>query len=88
MLEEFHGTAEDIDGQKWIWYPPGHGFAVPYLPDPLAAGAALSGLPGAGATAVIVPFTGGWPAPRAIRLVVKAGSGTRPGPRSASRTAR
>jgi len=75
VLEELHGTAEDIDGQQWIWYPPGYGFAVPYLPDPLAAGVALSGLPGAGATAVIVPFTGGWPARRAIRLVVEAGSG-------------
>jgi len=57
------------------------------LPDPLAAGVALSGLPGAGATAVIVPFTGGWPARRAIRLVVEAGQSGAPAlPRSTSRT--
>jgi hypothetical protein len=75
VLKEFGGTVEDVDGQEWIWYPPGHGFAVPYLPDPLGAGTALAGLPGAGGNRVIVPFTGGWPARRSIRLVVKAGSG-------------
>jgi len=31
-------------GQQWIWYPPGDGFAVPYLPT-RCRGVALSGLP-------------------------------------------
>ncbi len=45
--------------------------AVPYLPDPLARGAALRGLPGLGPDAVLlIPFDGAWPARRPFRLRV------------------
>lgn len=44
---------------------------IPYLPDPLARGAALRGLPGLGADeALLIPFDGAWPARRAFRLRV------------------
>ena len=43
-----------------------------YLVDPVVAGAALEGLPGATDT-VVVPYGGQWPNPKAIRFQLKAG---------------
>src|SRR5260370_20695334 len=49
---------------------------LPYLPDPFAAGAAFSNLPGMPAGAVkMVPFTGTWPDTKPFRLVLDEGSG-------------
>jgi hypothetical protein len=72
---------------EWIYYPSGStsaAFGVPYLPDVLSRGVALFNLPGKKDAFVRVPFdsVGKWPARRAVRLVVNAGSGAPivPGP--------
>jgi hypothetical protein len=49
---------------------------LPYLPDPLAAGAAFINLPGVAAgTVFTVPFTGTWPNERPFRIVLAEGAG-------------
>ncbi|WMT73650.1 hypothetical protein [Bradyrhizobium sp. Ash2021] len=49
---------------------------LPYLPDPLAAGAAFVNLPGVAAgTVFTVPFTGTWPNERPFRIVLAEGAG-------------
>ena len=69
---------------EWIYYPPqlspssSHpAFGVPYLPDVLSRGVTLFNLPGKKDGFVRVPFDsiGAWPERRAVRLVVRAGSG-------------
>ncbi|MBA2433185.1 MAG: hypothetical protein H0V56_13905 [Chthoniobacterales bacterium] len=55
--------------KKDIWVQPAPQFTMKYLPDPSSRGAALLGLPGAGAAAPQrVPFDGGWPDPLPFRL--------------------
>ncbi|HYG58984.1 MAG TPA: hypothetical protein VD902_13070, partial [Symbiobacteriaceae bacterium] len=50
--------------------------ALPYLPDPLARGAAFRGLPGTAPQAFThVAFDGGWPDRMPFRLVVEEGAG-------------
>jgi hypothetical protein len=65
---------------EWVYYPPGATstpFGVPYLPDVLSRGVSLFNLPGKKDAFVRVPFDSGaaWPDRRAVRLVVRAGSG-------------
>jgi hypothetical protein len=51
---------------------------LPYLPDPLALGAAFYGLPGtstpAGRTSTLIPFTGAWPSLDPFRVVLEEGA--------------
>lgn len=50
--------------------------ALPYLPDPLAPGAAFRTLPGTAAGSVYkIPFSGAWPDPRPFRFALDEGSG-------------
>lgn len=79
-----HTDNQPLNGPNdWIYYPPvtspsaaSPAFGVPYLPDVLGCGTSLAGLPGAGGKRVNVAFdtVGAWPARRAVRLVVRAGS--------------
>ncbi|MDQ3813804.1 MAG: hypothetical protein M3347_07615, partial [Armatimonadota bacterium] len=56
---------------------PGATLPVPYLPDPLARGATLKGLPGMAPGAIKqVPYAGAWPNEQAFRLHVEEGTGT------------
>lgn len=75
VLRSYGGKTQSIGQHEWIYYLPNGTFGVPYLPDVLGCGASLFGLPGAGTGAVTVPFGTGWPDRRAVRLVVRAGSG-------------
>jgi len=57
----------------------GTDITVPYLPDPIARGAVLLGLPGLGETAVIadtnkLPFSGSYPDLKSFRLILMNGS--------------
>jgi hypothetical protein len=72
----YGGRVETVGSHEWVYYPSDTDFGVPYLPDVLGCGASLLGLPGAGGGRVKVEFGTGWPDRRAIRLVVRAGSGT------------
>ncbi|MGA7271267.1 MAG: hypothetical protein WB239_09370, partial [Acidimicrobiia bacterium] len=61
-------------------YRPGADLTLPYLPDPLAVGAAFFGLPGQPGTTLVVPYTGGgewWDLnPFRVKLVgIKNGDG-------------
>ena len=76
ILQRYGGHVENSGPHEWIYYPSDGSFGVPYLPDVLGCGASLLGLPGAGSDRVNVEFGTGWPDRRAIRLVVRAGSGT------------
>jgi len=70
------GGKKDPDALDQPYYPVDN-LEVPYLPDVLGRGALLQSLPGA-PSPVDVSFTDGthpWPAARAFRLVIKAGSG-------------
>jgi hypothetical protein len=50
--------------------------AVPYLPDPIARGAALRGLPGTAITDVTkIAFDGAWPDRAPFRIMIQEGSG-------------
>ena len=69
---------------EWVYYPPvpspsasKPAFGVPYLPDVLSRGVSLLNLPGKKGGVVRAPFdsVGKWPERRAVRLVVKPGSG-------------
>ncbi len=51
---------------------------VPYLPDPLARGVTLSGLPGSGGKDMQIAFAGTWPAVGGFRLAVQEGKANRP----------
>ena len=79
VLELYGGKIEKLNAHnEWIYYPPGEkhhpALGVPYLPDVLSDGVALSGLPGAGSERLLVPNSvGAWPDRRALRLVIKAG---------------
>lgn len=58
---------------------PEDNLAVPYLPDPLARGAVLLGLPGMGPTEITpdlnkLAFTGAYPDLKAFRLILQAGN--------------
>ena len=75
VLSRYGGRVETIGANEWVYYPEDANFGVPYLPDPLGCGASLLGLPGAGGNRVKVEFGAGWPDRRAVRLVVRAGSG-------------
>lgn len=56
-------------GQRYL---SGSNLPVTWLPDPLSRGAALSGLPGG---VVKLPFDGGWPDLRSVRIQVADGTG-------------
>ncbi len=69
---------------EWVYYSPvatpttsAPAFGVPYLPDVLSRGVSLFNLPGRIDGVVRAPFdsVGTWPARRAVRLVVNAGTG-------------
>ena len=69
---------------EWVYYPPvpspsasKPAFGVPYLPDVFSRGVSLLNLPGKKGGVVRAPFdsVGKWPERRAVRLVVKPGSG-------------
>jgi hypothetical protein len=71
-----------IDAAQWpeafrLPYFPQVPLVVPYLPDPMARGVSLRGLPGAGDQVVLSGFDHdlGWPRSRPLRLVVEAGDG-------------
>jgi hypothetical protein len=71
-----------VDEDQWpesyrLPYFPQVPLPVPYLPDPLARGVALYGLPGAPATGTFAGFdhAAGWPESRPLRLVVEEGDG-------------
>lgn len=71
-----------VDEDQWpesfqLPYFPQIPLVVPYLPDPLARGASLRGLPGAGENEVVLSgfdHGGGWPGSRPLRLVVEQGN--------------
>ncbi len=62
-------------GQQWVYYP-GSTLALPYMPDPIARGAAFQFLPGTTATSptTLVPISAAWPSAQLFSLEVKAGS--------------
>ncbi len=63
-------------GQQWIYYG-GSTLTLPYLPDPIARGAAFQFLPGTTAVSptTLVSFSPSWPSAQLFSLEVKPGSG-------------
>lgn len=72
---EFPGDGSSDD--PGVWYVDVDRLPMVYLPDPLSAGAALRGLPGAAPSPVLVPFAAldgeAWPRLRPFRLVLQEG---------------
>lgn len=74
---EFYGSNPDSSGDPGVgtpYFPGATKLAVPWLPDPLASGVCLSGVPGSSAFVTRFFEGGPWPDPAPLLLTLAAGT--------------